>query len=64
MGKQWGNIGEIKPNKTNLNHFWPIQVNHLKSLSLLEPPRFTAVPVFLYRDSVGTRKSCEKALCL
>ena len=40
MGKQWGNIYQIKPNNTTLNHFQLILENPLKSLYLSAPPQF------------------------
>ena len=40
MGKQWGNIYQIKPNNTTLNHFQLILKNPLKSLYLSAPPQF------------------------
>ena len=40
MGKQWGNIYQIKPNNTILNHFRLILEKPPKSLYLSAPPKF------------------------
>jgi len=54
LGKQWGNIRQIKPNKTILNHFGLPPPKPQKLLFLSAPSPFAAVPSHFSGDSVGT----------